>query len=84
MGKNKMLSKILRKHKKTCLSIDTRKFEIMIKSIKYGANLINDVSGFHYESQSLSKLKNHKIAKVLHHTGIPATMPKSQNIKMFY
>ena len=28
-----------KKYKKTCLSIDTRKSEIMIKSIKYGANL---------------------------------------------
>ena len=25
----------------------------MIKAIKYGADLINDVSGFNYENQSL-------------------------------
>ena len=73
-----------KKHKNTCLSIDTRKSEIMIKSIKYGANLINDVSGFNYESQSLAKLKKYKIAKVLHHMqGTPTTMqigPKYKNV----
>ena len=67
-----------KKHKKVCLSIDTRKSEIMIKAIKYGANLINDVSGFNYESQSLSKLKKYNISKVLHHMqGSPNTMQKN-------
>ena len=42
-----MYKKILKKkYKKICLSIDTRKSELMVKSIKYGADLINDVSGF--------------------------------------
>ncbi|MDC3127486.1 dihydropteroate synthase [Candidatus Pelagibacter bacterium] len=69
-------------HKNICLSIDTRKSEIMIKSIKYGADLINDVSGFNYESQSLSKLKKYKIAKVLHHMqGTPITMQKGPKYK---
>ncbi len=70
------------KYKKTCLSIDTRKSEIMIKAINCGADLINDVSGFKYESQSLSKLKKHDVAKVLHHMqGTPNTMQKNPKYK---
>ena len=67
-----------KKHKKICLSIDTRKSELMVKSIKYKADLINDVSGFNYENQSLSKLKKHNVAKVLHHMkGTPNMMQKN-------
>ena len=71
-----------KKHKKICLSIDTRKSEIMIKAITLGANLINDVSGFNYESQSLSKLNKYNIAKVIHHMqGTPNTMQKNPKYK---
>ncbi len=71
-----------KRHKKICLSIDTRKSDIMIKSIKYGANLINDVSGFDYDSHSLTKLKKFNIAKVLHHMqGTPNTMQKNPKYK---
>ena len=67
-----------KKHKKICLSIDTRKSEIMIKAIKHGTDLVNDVSGFNYESHSLQKLKKYDIAKVLHHMqGTPNTMQKN-------
>ena len=56
----------------------------MIKSIKYGAGLINDVSGFNYDPYAISKLKNNNIPKVLHHMqGTPNTMqknPKYQNV----
>ena len=69
-------------HKKVCLSIDTRKSEVMIKAIKYGSDLINDVSGFNYENQSLSSLKKYNVAKVLHHMqGTPNTMQKSPKYK---
>ena len=71
-----------KKHKKSCLSIDTRKSEVMIKAIKHGADLINDVSGFNYENQSLSRLKKHNVAKVLHHMqGTPNTMQKNPKYK---
>jgi dihydropteroate synthase len=73
-----------KKYKKTCLSIDTRKSEVMLNSVKEGADLINDVSGFNYEAHSLSKLKKYKVPKVLHHMkGTPNTMqnnPHYQNI----
>ena len=71
-----------KKHKKACLSIDTRKSEVIIESIKQGADLINDVSGFNYENQSLSRLKKYNIAKVLHHMqGTPNTMQKNPKYK---
>ncbi len=71
-----------KRHKKICLSIDTRKSEVMIKSIKYRADLINDVSGFNYDSLSLSSLKKYNIAKVLHHMqGTPNTMQKNPKYK---
>ncbi len=71
-----------KKYKNICLSIDTRKSEIMIESIKYRADLINDVSGFNYDSQSLLKLKKYNIAKVLHHMqGTPNTMQKNPKYK---
>ena len=57
--------KILKKYKKICLSIDTRKSDLMVKSI-YGVDLINDVSGFEFDKKSLLKIK-FKVSKVLHH-----------------
>ena len=70
--------------KNICLSIDTRKSEVMIKSLKYRADLINDVSGFTYEKNSLTHLKIKNAVKVLHHMqGTPKTMqknPKYQNV----
>jgi len=55
---------------------------IMDKSIKFGADLINDVSGFDYDSDSLLKLKDKNISKVLHHMqGTPNTMQKNPKYK---
>ena len=77
-----VISKFKKKYKKTCLSIDTRKTELMIKSIKFGVDLINDVSGFNYDKNSLPKLKKYNIAKVLHHMkGTPDNMQKNPNYK---
>ena len=56
----------------------------MIKGIEHGVDLINDVSGFHYDKRSLNRLKNFNIPKVLHHMqGTPNTMqenPKYKNV----
>ena len=71
-----------KKYKKVCLSIDTRKSDIMIKSIKNGADIINDVSGFNYDPSAIFKLKNCNIPKVLHHMqGTPNTMQKNPRYK---
>ena len=54
----------------------------MIESIKNGADLINDVSGFKYDQNALSKLKKYNIAKVIHHMqGTPNTMQKNPKYK---
>ena len=77
-----VISKFKKKYKKTCLSIDTRKSDLMTKSIKQGVDLINDVSGFIYDKNSLPKLKKYNIAKVLHHMkGTPDNMQKNPNYK---
>ena len=78
----KIIKNFKKRNKKICLSIDTRKSEVMIRAIKHGANLINDVSGFNYDQESLSKLKKFDIAKVLHHMkGTPNTMQKNPKYK---
>ena len=73
-----VLKNFKKKYKKVCLSVDTRKSSLMIKSIKNGADLINDVSGFEYDPNTLSRLKKYNISKVLHHMqGTPNTMQKN-------
>ena len=56
----------------------------MIKILKYRADLINDVSGFTYEKNSLTNLKIKNAVKILHNIqGTPKTMkknPKYQNV----
>ena len=77
-----VLRRFKKKYKKTCLSIDTRKSDLMIKSISFGANLINDVSGFNYDKNSLQKLRKFNIPKVLHHMqGTPDNMQKNPYYK---
>ncbi len=69
-------------YKNVSLSIDTRKSEIMIKGINFGVDLINDVSGFSYDKNSLSKLKKYNVSKVVHHMlGTPKTMQKNPKYK---
>ena len=73
-----VLEKFKKKYTKTCLSIDTRKSEIMLKGINFGADIINDVSGFNFDPNSLSSINSFRIAKVLHHMqGEPNTMQKN-------
>ncbi len=77
-----VLKNFKKKYKKTCLSIDTRKSDLMIKSIKCGVDLINDVSGFEHDPNALSKLKNYNISKIVHHMqGTPTTMQKNPKYK---
>ena len=71
-----------KKHKKVCLSLDTRKSEIMIKGIYCGVDLINDVSGFQYDQRALSNIKKYNISKIIHHMqGTPNTMQKNPKYK---
>ena len=67
---------------KKFISLDTRKSWIMEKGIKNKVNLINDVSGFEYDSNTLNILKKHNIPFVIHHMrGTPKTMQKNPSYK---
>ena len=64
------------------ISLDTRKSLIMDKGIKNNVNLINDVSGLSYDSNTLNILKKTKIPFVIHHTkGSPKKMQKNPKYK---
>jgi len=84
----KRLEKIIinfkKKFPRIFLSIDTRKSEVMLKAIKHKSDLINDVSGFNYDSKAIEKIKNYDVWKVLHHMqGSPNTMqikPSYKNV----
>ena len=70
------------KYEKCLLSLDTRKSEIMQKGIKFGVNIINDVSGLKHDSKTINILKNYKIPFVIHHMqGTPETMQKNPKYK---
>jgi len=73
-----------KKYPKTLLSVDTRKSEIISDSIKFKADIINDVSCFHFDKNSMTSIKNKNIYKVIHHMqGTPQTMqinPKYSNV----
>ena len=50
----------------------------MSKSIKFKADIINDVSCFAFDKKSKSVIKNKNIWKVIHHMqGTPQTMQKN-------
>ena len=64
------------------ISLDTRKSWIMEKGINYKVNLINDVSGLNYDSNTISVLKKTNIPFVIHHIqGTPQTMQKNPKYK---
>ena len=54
----------------------------MEKGIRNKVNLINDVSGFEYDSNTLNILKKHNTPFVIHHMrGTPKTMQKNPSYK---
>jgi len=72
----KKIIKILKKKfPKIPLSIDTRKSLVMKNSIKYNVDIINDVSCFKFDKESITTIKNKNLWKVIHHMqGTPQTM----------
>ena len=71
-------------YKQILLSVDTRKFNVMNMSLRYQTDIINDVSGFDFDQESLSFIKNQSVSKVIHHMkGTPNNMqnnPKYKNV----
>ena len=80
----KIITNFKKKYPKILLSIDTRKSEIMMEAIKNKSDLINDVSGFDYDTNAIDSVKQFNVWKVLHHMqGTPNTMqikPKYKNV----
>jgi len=77
---NKTLKKVGKLNK--FISLDTRKSWIMENGIKNKVNLINDVSGFDYDVNTIYVLKKHKIPFVIHHMqGTPKNMQKNPRYK---
>jgi len=73
-----VLKNFKKKYKHVCLSLDTRKSDLMAKGCELGVDLINDVSGFNFDQTSIQKLKHYNVAKVVHHMqGTPNTMQKN-------
>jgi dihydropteroate synthase len=67
-----------KKYPQILLSIDTRKSKIMSTSIRFKADIINDVSCFAFDQDSAAAVKNAKVWKVIHHMqGTPQTMQKN-------
>ena len=74
----KIIIKIKKIFPKIVLSLDTRKSYVMEQGIKYGANIINDVSGLNFDKKSFDIIKLNKTPFVLHHMqGTPDTMQKN-------
>ena len=79
---NQIIKNFKKKYPKTLLSIDTRKSEIMSDSIKLNADIINDVSGFSFDKNSINTIKDANVWKVIHHMqGTPQTMQKDPKYK---
>ena len=79
-----VIKKFKKQFSKTLLSIDTRKSLVMRNSIKYNVDIINDVSCFKFDRESIKTIKNKNLWKVVHHMqGTPQTMqidPKYQHV----
>jgi len=79
-----IIKKFKKKYPKILLSIDTRKSIVMKNSIKYKADIINDISCFKFDKDSSNIIKNKNLWKIIHHMqGTPQTMqikPKYHNV----
>ena len=78
------INKILKfRNKLNCLiSLDTRKTQIMKNFTKNKINIINDISGFGFDSDTLNFLKKSKIPFIINHIqGNPENMQKNPKYK---
>ena len=72
--------KRIRKKIKTLISIDTRKSKVAEEAIKEGANIINDISGLHYDSGMVKVAGEYDVPVIIMHIkGTPRTMQINPN-----
>lgn len=65
----------LKKHVSCAISVDTWKSKVADESIKAGAEIVNDISGFNFDDQMPLVVATTKTAAILMHTrGNPQTM----------
>tara|TARA_B100000989_G_scaffold271160_1_gene227755 strand:+ start:540 stop:1586 length:1047 start_codon:yes stop_codon:yes gene_type:complete len=75
----KRIKSLLKKVKKYkfLLSLDSRKTFVMRKALKYKLNIVNDVSSFSYDDQTINFLKSTNLPLIINHSkGDPETMQK--------
>jgi dihydropteroate synthase len=72
-----VITEIRKKNKKSLISLDTRKPQVMGGGIRLGVNFINDVSGLRYNKKTLQLLKKNKTPFILMHSiSSPENMQK--------
>ena len=70
-----VISKFKKSFSQTLLSIDTRKSQVIDFAMKKNADIINDVSCFKFDPNSIKSVKNKNTWKIIHHMqGTPQTM----------
>ena len=80
----KRIKSLLKKIKKYkfLLSLDSRKTFVMRKALKYKLNIVNDVSSFSYDDQTINFLKSTNLPLIINHSkGDPETMQKKPSYK---
>lgn len=77
-----ILKRIKNKYPNFPISIDTRKAEVVNECLKYGANIINDVSGLQYDIEIANIVAKHNASLVIMHSkGEPKIMQDNPTYK---
>mgnify|MGYP001317042880 CR=1 FL=1 len=70
-----VIAKFKKNFSGTLLSIDTRKSQVIDFAIKKNVDIVNDVSCFKFDQNTLKFVRNRNIWKIIHHMqGTPQTM----------
>ena len=78
----KIIKVFKKKFSNTLLSVDTRKSLVMEKCLKFKTDIINDVSGYKHDKNSIEIINKNNIWKVIHHMqGEPSNMQKNPKYK---
>lgn len=74
-----VIKKVRQKFKKIIISIDTNKAEVADEAIKIGANIVNTLGGFSFDSDLAKVVARHRVPVVIYHIkGEPRTMQQGK------